>query len=154
MQLHFWSKVFWLIVSTGGKGLFDVVIAGRWPPLLDLQAHPWPKVLAVHLMSVIVKEGGRKFIFWIWGEKYSGTSKECQLSRVVQDMHIQRCRFLSQCGSGLIKESDDLLSFSPKLYFGHFMLILFNKNTNENVYLGNVRPYTFKEICYKHLCRA
>lgn len=106
--------------------------------------------------DVCYSERGRKkiYILNMRGKKYSGTSKECQLSRVVQNMHIQSCRFLSQYGSGLIKESDDLLSFSPKLYFGHFMLILFNKNTNENVNLGNVRPYTFKEICYKHLCRA
>lgn len=39
----------------------------------------------------------------------SGSSKECQLSRVVQHMHAQGCRFLSQYGSGLIKESDAVI---------------------------------------------
>lgn len=57
-------------------------------------------------------------------------------------MYVQACRFLSQYGSGLIKESDDLLSLFQNdtldtLYL--FCLIqMYIKNPNKNVYLGNV----------------
>lgn len=58
---------------------------------------------------------GRKKINILNGHEVtndSGSSKECQLSRVVQDVHVQGCRFLSQYGPGLIKESNDLLSMT------------------------------------------
>lgn len=89
VQLHFWSDVFWLIVNSGGEGLFDVVMSGRQPPLLDLQAHPWPKVLAALLMPVRKSERGRRSMNTLSRHKVTNgfnSSEECQLSRLVQDI--------------------------------------------------------------------
>lgn len=94
--------------------------------------------------DVCYSERGRKKINILNGHMVTndlGSSKEYQLSRVVQDMYVQGCRFLSQYGSGLIKESDDLLSlFQNDALDALFCLIqyIYIKNTNKNVYLGNV----------------